>query len=102
MKFKFSRINKLRIDFYVIIISQINDIDLSKILFKTFVFYISRGKKAVNYLIMVGKALRSSEALHAFAFHHRIDEFWKLLKNTLNLGDMHLRGREGAYVCVAI
>lgn len=66
------------------------------------VFYIPKGKKAVSYLIVVGKPLRAGEALHAFAFHHRIEEFWKLLKDTLHLGDMHLRSREGAHACVAI
>lgn len=68
----------------------------------TLLFYIPKGKRAVSYLIIVGRPLRSSEALHAFAFHHRIEEFWKLLKDTLELGDMHLQGREGAYACVGI
>ncbi|MCP4489105.1 MAG: hypothetical protein GY820_17600 [Gammaproteobacteria bacterium] len=66
------------------------------------VFYIPKGKRAVSYLIIVGRPLRSSEALCAFAFHHRIEEFWKLLKNTLELGEMHLRDREGAHACVGI
>lgn len=66
------------------------------------VFYIPKGKRAVSYLIIAGRPLRSSEALCAFAFHHRIEEFWKLLKNTLELGEMHLRDREGAHACVGI
>ncbi|MCP4118350.1 MAG: hypothetical protein GY737_23705, partial [Desulfobacteraceae bacterium] len=66
------------------------------------VFYIPKGKRAVSYLIIVGRPLRSSEALCAFAFHHRIEEFWKLLKNTLELGEMHLRDREGAHACIGI
>jgi hypothetical protein len=65
-------------------------------------FYIPKGKRAVSYLIIVGRPLRSSEALHAFAFHHRIEEFWKLLKGTLDLGDIKLRDREGAHACVGI
>ncbi len=65
-------------------------------------FYIPKGKRAVSYLMIIGRPLRSSEALHAFAFHHRIEEFWKLLKDTLELGDMHLQDREGAYACVGI
>jgi hypothetical protein len=65
-------------------------------------FYIPKGKRAVSYLIIVGRPLRSSEALHAFAFHHRIEEFWKLLKDTLEVGEMHLQDREGAYACVGI
>lgn len=68
----------------------------------TLLFYIPKGKRAVSYLIIAGRPLRSSEALHAFAFHHRIEEFWKLLKETLELGDMHLQDREGAYACVGI
>jgi hypothetical protein len=68
----------------------------------TLLFYIPTGKRAVSVLIIVGRPLRSSEALHAFAFHHRIEEFWKLLKDTLELGDMHLQDREGAYACVGI
>lgn len=66
------------------------------------VFYIPKGKRAVSYLIIAGRPLRSSEALRAFAFHHRIEEFRKLLKNTPELGEMHLRGREGAHACVGI
>ena len=66
------------------------------------VFYIPKGKKAVSYLIVVGKPLRSSEALHAFAFHHRVEEFWKLLKDTFEILDMQLQSREGAHACVAI
>ncbi len=66
------------------------------------VFYIPKGKRAVSYLIIAGRPLRSSEALHAFAFHHRIEDFWKLLKNTFELGEMHLRDREGAHACVGI
>lgn len=66
------------------------------------IFYIPKGKRAVSYLIVVGKPLRSSEALHTFAFHHRIEEFWKLLKDTLQLGDMHFQDRGGAHACVAI
>ncbi|MCP4107768.1 MAG: hypothetical protein GY749_19850 [Desulfobacteraceae bacterium] len=66
------------------------------------VFYIPKGKRAVSYLIVVGRPLRSSEALCAFAFHHRIEEFWKLLKNTLELGEMHLRDREVSHACVSI
>lgn len=65
-------------------------------------FYIPKGKRTVSYLLVVGKPLRSSEILHTFAFHHRIEEFWKLLKDTLELGDMHLRDREGAHACVAM
>jgi len=65
-------------------------------------FYIPKGKRSVSYLLIVGRPLRSSEALHAFAFHHRIEEFWKLLKGTLDLGDMRLRGREGAHACVGV
>jgi len=68
----------------------------------TLVFYIPKGKRAVSYLVVIGTPLRSSEALHTFAFHHRIEEFWKLLKDTFEMGDMQLRGREGAHACVAI
>lgn len=66
------------------------------------VFYIPKGKRAVSYLIVAGRPLRGSEALHAFAFHHRIEEFWKLLKDTFELGAMHLQDREGAYACVGV
>jgi len=66
------------------------------------VFYVPKGKRAVSYLIIAGRPLRSSEALHAFAFHHRIEDFWKLLKDTLKPGAMHLRDRNGAHACVGI
>jgi len=65
-------------------------------------FSSPHGKRALSSLIIVGRPLRRSEALHAFAFHHRIEEFWKLLKGTLDLGDMKLRDREGAHACVGI
>ncbi len=65
-------------------------------------FYIPKGKRAVSYLMIVGRPLRSSEALHAYSFHHRIEEFWKLLKQTLHLGDMTLQGRNGAHACVGL
>jgi hypothetical protein len=68
----------------------------------TLVFYIPKGKRAVSYFVVIGKPLRSSFAKHTFAFHHRIEEFWKLLKDTFEMGDMQLRGREGAHACVAI
>lgn len=68
----------------------------------TLVFHIPKGKRAVSYLIIVGRPLRSGEALHAYAFHHRIEEFWKLLKDTLEIGAMHLRHREGSHACVGI
>ena len=68
----------------------------------TLIFYVLQFKRAVSYLIVVGKPLLRYEALHTFAFHHRIEEFWKILKDTLELGDMHLRDREGAHACVAI
>jgi hypothetical protein len=66
------------------------------------IFYIPKGKKAVSYLIVVGKPLLRYEALHTYAFHHRIEEFWKFLKDTLELGDMHLRGRDGTHACIAV
>jgi hypothetical protein len=68
----------------------------------TLIFYIPKGKRAVSYLIVVGRPLRSCEALHAFSFHHRIEEFWKLLKGTLHVGSMKLQERHGAHACVGI
>ena len=68
----------------------------------TLIFYIPKGKRAVSYLVVVGCPLRSCEALHAFSFHHRIEEFWKLLKGTLHLGSMKLQERHGAHACVGI
>lgn len=68
----------------------------------TLIFYIPKGKRAVSYLIVVGRPLRSCEAIHAFSFHHRIEEFWKLLKGTLHLDSMKLQERHGAYACVGL
>jgi hypothetical protein len=68
----------------------------------TLIFYIPKGKRAVSYLVVVGRPLRSCEALHAFSFHHRIEEFWKLLKGTLHLDSMKLQERHGAHACVGI
>jgi hypothetical protein len=68
----------------------------------TLIFYIPKGKRAVSYLIVVGCPLRSCEALHAFSFHHRIEEFWKTLKGTFELGSMKLQERHGAHACVGI
>jgi hypothetical protein len=66
------------------------------------IFYVSKGKRAVSYLIVVGKPLLRYEALHTVANHHLMSEFWKLLKDTLKLGDMHLQSREGAHAGNAI
>jgi hypothetical protein len=68
----------------------------------TLIFYVPKGKRAVSYLIIVGSPLRSCEALHDFSFHHRIEEFWKLLKGTLHMGSMKLQERHGAYACVCL
>jgi hypothetical protein len=68
----------------------------------TLIFYIPKGKRAVSYLVVVGCPLRSCEALHAFSFHHRIEEFWKTLKGTFELGSMKLQERHGAHACVGI
>jgi hypothetical protein len=66
------------------------------------IFYIPKGKKTISYLIVVGNPLRSAEALNAFSFHHRIEEFWKTLKGTIELGEMKLTETQGAYACVAL
>ncbi|MCP4285278.1 MAG: transposase [Gammaproteobacteria bacterium] len=68
----------------------------------TLLFYIPKGKTTVSYLIVIGRPLRSGEILHAYSFHHRIEEFWKLLKHTLHLGDMKLHGRAGAHACIGL
>lgn len=68
----------------------------------TLLFYIPKGKTTVSYLIVIGQPLRSGEILHAYSFHHRIEEFWKLLKHTLHLGDMKLHGRAGAHACIGL
>jgi len=65
-------------------------------------FYIPKGMRAVRYLIVIGRPLRSGEILHAYSFHHRIEDFWKLMKGTLHAGDMKLQGREGAHACVGV
>lgn len=68
----------------------------------TLIFYIPKGKRAVSYLVVVGLPLRSCEALHDYSFHHRIEEFWKLLKGTLHLDSMKLQERHGAHACVCL
>lgn len=64
--------------------------------------YIPKGRRAISHLITVGRPLRAGETLHAYSFHHRTEDFRKLLRDTLELGAMHLRGREGAHACVGI
>lgn len=68
----------------------------------TLIFYIPKGKRTVSYLIVVGNPLRTAEALKAYSFHHRIEEFWKVMKGTIELKGMKLQKREGAHACVGL
>ena len=52
--------------------------------------------------MVIGKKLRTAEALKAYSFHHRIEEFWKTMKGTIHLKDMKLQHREGAHACIGL
>ena len=53
-------------------------------------------------VMVFGRKLRACEALSIWRQHNSIEQFWRRLKNDLQIHRMRLRGREGVYGMVAI
>ena len=64
------------------------------------IFFRDRGK--IRTLLVFGKPLRTSEAMHIWSQHHGIEQFWRYLKTNLRVSAMSLESREGAYVSLGI
>lgn len=58
-------------------------------------FYRARSKAYA--LIAPQRLMRSCEALRVWKNHQAVETFWKRLKRWLGLGQMQMRGREGAW-----
>ena len=52
--------------------------------------------------MVFGRKLRACEALSIWRQHNSIEQFWRRLKNDLQIHRIRLRGREGVYGMVAI
>ncbi len=64
--------------------------------------FFERPRTKAFVLLCPGRALRSCEALRLWENYHAIEVFWKRLKSWLGLGQMQLRGREGAWAELAL
>ena len=56
----------------------------------------------IKCVMVFGRKLRTCEALSIWKQHNSIEQFWRRLKNDLQIHRMRLRSREGVYGMVAI
>jgi hypothetical protein len=56
----------------------------------------------IKSVMVFGRKLRACEALSIWRQHNSIEQFWRRLKNDLQIHRIRLRGREGVYGMVAI
>lgn len=56
----------------------------------------------IKCVMVFGRKLRACEALSIWKQHNSIEQFWRRLKNDLQIHRVRLRGREGVYAMVAI
>jgi hypothetical protein len=56
----------------------------------------------VKCVMAFGRKLRACEILSIWKQHHSIEQFWRRLKNDLQIHRMRLRSRQGVYAMVAI
>jgi hypothetical protein len=56
----------------------------------------------IKCVMVFGRKLRACEILSIWKQHHSIEQFWRRLKNDLQIHRIRLRGREGVYAMVAI
>jgi hypothetical protein len=56
----------------------------------------------IKCVMIFGRKLRACEALSIWKQHNSIEQFWRRLKNDLQIHRIRLRGREGVYGMVAI
>jgi hypothetical protein len=63
-------------------------------------FFNDCGK--VRCMMVFGRPLRGVEILSIWHQHHGIEQFWRHLKSHVQLHQMRLRGRDGAYASLAV
>ena len=56
----------------------------------------------IKCVMVFGRKLRSSEAISIWKQHNGVEQFFRRLKNDLQIHRMRLRGRQGVYGMVAI
>lgn len=56
----------------------------------------------IKCVMVFGRKLRSCEALSIWKQHNSIEQFWRRLKNDLQVHRMRMRGRNGVYAMVAV
>lgn len=59
--------------------------------------FFQRARSKAYALIAPQRLMRSCEALRIWKNHQAVETFWKRLKRWLGLGQMQMRGREGAW-----
>lgn len=59
--------------------------------------FFQRARTKANALIAPQRLMRTSEALRVWKNHQAVETFWKRMKRWLGLGQMQMRGREGAW-----
>ncbi len=68
---------------------------------KVILLFFQDGAK-IRCVMVFGRKLRACEILSIWKQHHSIEQFWRRLKNDLQIHRIRLRGREGVYAMVAI
>jgi len=68
---------------------------------KVILLFFQDGSK-IKCVMVFGRKLRACEILSIWKQHHSIEQFWRRLKNDLQIHRIRLRGREGVYAMVAI
>jgi hypothetical protein len=63
-------------------------------------FFKDGGK--VRCMMAFGRPLRGVEILSVWHQHHGIEQFWRNLKSHVQLHQMRMRGRDGAYASLAV
>ena len=55
----------------------------------------------IKCIMAFGRKLRACEILSVWKQHHSIEQFWRRLKNDLQIHKVRMRGREGVHAMVA-
>ncbi len=64
--------------------------------------FFHRARTKAYALIAPQRLMRSCEALRVWKNHQAVETFWKRMKRWLGLGQMQMRGREGAWAELAL
>jgi hypothetical protein len=68
---------------------------------KVILVFFKDGSK-IKCVMVFGRKLRSSEAISIWKQHNGVEQFWRRLKNDLQVHRIRLRSRQGVYGMVAI